>query len=466
MSTRRRYTPAPVIDPEQVQRLAAIIEVLAGLKTVAEAARSLGLSRNHFQTVLHRGIEGLVGSLQTRPAGRRAKPKAQAALEQEITKLKRTNAKLQKRVASTDRLLEVASGLLHGRIRPRQTRTAKAGTHDEGADSDPEPQRMLAGIDEMRALGVNAPLAAAVAGVHPATVRRWRARVREVRPCAGRPTTRVKAEAAAQARDLVRALQGQVGAESLSHSVAGLSRRQAAWVKANVLTEMEQERKAALTRVTVTTPGVVRGMDGVHYHGADRPYWALVSADGAVPYRTSVAVGRRYDTALVAKALERDIERNGAPIVYRIDRAAAHDAPAARAVLEAHQVLVLHGPPHCPRYYGQLERQNREHRAWEHTLRLLPEDGIEPCLLEMLKVVNALWRRRTLAWRTATEVWDKRPRLAIDREALREEVEERAARIRRELTIRGKPADLAERLAIERTLELRGYLRREIGGWC
>lgn len=26
-------------------------------------------------------------------------------------------------------------------------------------------------------------------------------------------------------------------------------------------------------------------------------------------------------------------------------------------------VLVLHGPPHHPRFYGQLERQNREHRA-------------------------------------------------------------------------------------------------------
>jgi len=30
---------------------------------------------------------------------------------------------------------------------------------------------------------------------------------------------------------------------------------------------------------------------------------------------------------------------------------------------------------------------------------------------------------------------------------------------------RGKPADLAEHLAIEQTLETRGYLRQQIGGW-
>jgi hypothetical protein len=48
----------------------------------------------------------------------------------------------------------------------------------------------------------------------------------------------------------------------------------------------------------------------------------------------------------------------------------------------------------------------------------------------------------------------------------REEVEDRALRIARTLKRRGQPADLAERLAIERTLEHRGYLRRQLGGWC
>ena len=93
----------------------------------------------------------------------------------------------------------------------------------------------------------------------------------------------------------------------------------------------------------------------------------------------------------------------------------------------------------------------------------MPLEEIEPRLQEILEAVNKLWRRRTLGWRTAYEAWSARRRLEIDRRALREEVSERAARIGRH---RGKPADLAERLAIEQALETRGYLRQQPGGWC
>src|SRR5262249_20196448 len=54
----------------------------------------------------------------------------------------------------------------------------------------------------------------------------------------------------------------------------------------------------------------------------------------------------------------------GAPLVCRLDRARQHHTAAVLAALRRHGVLILHGPPHCPRYYGPLERQNREHRQW------------------------------------------------------------------------------------------------------
>jgi hypothetical protein len=275
----------------------------------------------------------------------------------------------------------------------------------------------------------------------------------------------VPPQAAAHVQHIVRRLHGQVGAESLRRS-AGISRRQAARLKAETLTRMERERKAALTHVIVTAPGLLRGMDAMYFHCAEGLLYALFCADGAVPYRTSVTTGDRYDAELVAATLRADIEKHGAPLVYRFDRAAVHDAPAARAVLDEHQVLVLHGPPYYPRFYGQHERQNREHRAWADTLRRLSREDVDGCLAQMLEGVNELWKRRTLGWNTAAQVWSQRPRLVIDRRALREEVMERTARIARALECRGKPADLAERLAIERTLELRGYLRKEPGGWC
>lgn len=97
---------------------------------------------------------------------------------------------------------------------------------------------------------------------------------------------------------------------------------------------------------------------------------------------------------------------------------------------------------------------------------MLQQDEIEDCLAEMLKGVNEVWRRRTLGWRTAAEVWSTRPSLTIDRQALREEVNERTARLAPAILNRGKPKDLAERLAIEQTLMQHGWLHLQHGGWC
>lgn len=470
----KSYTPAPKVAPQLEERLDVILEVLAGKTTVSEAARRLGLSRNHLQTLLHRGLTGLAQGVSPKPGGRPAKPKALMELEAQLERLRRENAQLKERVGTTDRLLEAASGLLHGRIRPtgRATRPKKAkGAAGEKKPDEPdaERRRILDGVEEMRRLGLRAALAARVAGVHQATLRRWKVRERRGEALVRRAKAKssaLSAQVAEQTAELVRSLHGLVGAESLRRSVPGISRRQAAWVKAHTLTVMERERKAALTRISVTAPDVMRGLDGMYLHGADGALHALFTADAAVPYRTHVTTARHYDAQLVKQALSSDIKLNGAPLVYRLDRASAHDAPVVRELLAAHQVLVLHGPPRCPRFYGQHERQNREHRAWEDEIALLPLEAIEPRLRQVLEAVNKLWRRRTLNWKTAYEAWSARPRLTTDRRALREEVSERAARIARQLQHRGKPADLAERLAIEQALELRGYLRREIGGWC
>jgi hypothetical protein len=334
-------------------------------------------------------------------------------------------------------------------------------------DDDPETHRraLLAGVEAMRALHLSAALCARVAGCGAATLRRWRVRrARGLPLVARRPRPALAAPVRRAAERRVRQLHGLIGAAALSRAVAGLSRRAAAAIKADTLTALERERKGRLTRVRVTVPGVMRGLDAMQLARGGPLRYALIAADAAVPYRTSVTSGRCYDAALVARALERDLNANGAPLVYRLDRATCHDAPAPRALLAAHRVLVLHGPPRHARYYGQLERQNREHRAW---LRLDPDPApAEACLRQMLHRVNCLWPRRSLGWRTAEQSWRARPPLTVDRQSLYEEVIERAARNARTLELRGQPADFAERLAIEQTLMHRGYLQRKIGGWC
>ena len=101
------YRPSPRVTPETLPRLTAIVEVLAGLKTVSAAARSLSLSRNHFQTILHRGLAALIEAIEVKSGGRPAKPGTVTALEQELRRLKRENAKLKRQTDSTGRLLQV-----------------------------------------------------------------------------------------------------------------------------------------------------------------------------------------------------------------------------------------------------------------------------------------------------------------------------------------------------------------------
>ena len=235
-------------------------------------------------------------------------------------------------------------------------------------------------------------------------------------------------------------------------------------MKRVTLTEMELDRVAAAERVHVTTPGILRGFDAMQAATPAGPRYVLLAGDAAVPFRTSALPVQHYDEGAVVAALERDFALHGPPLVLRADRWRAHEAPRVRALLRSNGVLLLHGPPHHPGYYGQLERQNREHRAW------LPPgvaaEHLEETCRSMLHALNCEWPRRSLGWQTAQAAWAKRAAIDVDRDALRDEVEDRAARIRRQAEGRAAVAAMAERLAIESALMQRGLLRCERGGWC
>jgi transposase-like protein len=127
----KSYKPMPPVPEPLKERYRVVAEVLSGAITVSEGARRLGLSRNRFQSVMHRGLEALIESLHGEP-GRPAMPESERRLREEVRRLERENERLRKRAATTERVLGLARGLLRGRME-RGTRNPKrrADAEDE-----------------------------------------------------------------------------------------------------------------------------------------------------------------------------------------------------------------------------------------------------------------------------------------------------------------------------------------------
>lgn len=457
---KKTYTPAPTVPIDVEPRYRAVLEVMSGTTTVAEAARSLGMSRNHFQTLMHRSLEAMIQGLTPAPPGRPPKPEREVELEAERDKLLRKTEQLEQRLDMTTKLMGLASELMKGSAPRTRTKKKSAAVTTTSPDDDSEepPTSLRALVRQLETLELPRAVIARTIALPESTLRRW-----SKAPVAKPVVRAVPPPAAvleAAVRD-VRELRGLVGADSLSHKYPELSRRQAALVKQATLTAMERERRAACSRVAVVAPGVVRGFDAMERGHNITPRYVLVAADGCVPFRTSVSAVHRYDDDAVARFLDNDFTQYGAPLVLRLDRAKAHTAPKTVAVLAAHGVLVMQGPPRYPRFYGQLERQNREHEAWVHT----DNDDVEPfdARVERMKTaLNVLWRRRALDWKTPADVWKTKPTIDVDRAELRARVDDYARKLHAVAPRGTMTEDLARRLAVEHALTNLGYLRVEI----
>jgi hypothetical protein len=117
MATRTtRYTRRPTVPATELARTRVLLSVLQGQRTLTAAARELRLSRVQVQTLLHRGLTGFLEALARKPAGRPRRPATEAALRGDNARLRREAARWQRRARTTERVLEVASGLLTGRV--------------------------------------------------------------------------------------------------------------------------------------------------------------------------------------------------------------------------------------------------------------------------------------------------------------------------------------------------------------
>src|SRR5205085_7358055 len=107
------YTPAPELptDPTLRRRFEVVMAALTQQTTVTAAAASLAMSRNHFQTILHRVLHAIIEEITPKPAGRPAKPAREAELEAENARLRAELASINERSAMIDRLMGVVGGI-------------------------------------------------------------------------------------------------------------------------------------------------------------------------------------------------------------------------------------------------------------------------------------------------------------------------------------------------------------------
>jgi hypothetical protein len=106
---------------EAKQRAAAILEVLAGVRTPAQAATALGLSLPGYYQWEHRALRGLLEACQPRPRGR------VRSVDSELATLRREQQRLQREVARQQALVRLAQRTL-GLPPPAAPKAAQAGT--------------------------------------------------------------------------------------------------------------------------------------------------------------------------------------------------------------------------------------------------------------------------------------------------------------------------------------------------
>ena len=113
--SKKSYTGLPEVPPELHTRYETVMAVVAGSLTVSDGAKRLGLSRNRFQSLVHRAMASMIEELGPKAGGRPPLPARERQLELEAGKLRLQNERLLRKVETTERILGVASGFLHAR---------------------------------------------------------------------------------------------------------------------------------------------------------------------------------------------------------------------------------------------------------------------------------------------------------------------------------------------------------------
>lgn len=104
--TMAKSIPALVVAPEARRVAAAILEVLAGVRTTGDAASALSVSLPRYYTLEARAVEGLIRACEPKKPGKTRSPvKEIDALKKEVARLERECARQQSLARAAQRTL-------------------------------------------------------------------------------------------------------------------------------------------------------------------------------------------------------------------------------------------------------------------------------------------------------------------------------------------------------------------------
>jgi hypothetical protein len=144
---RRQLTSPPAegagVTAEAKRTAAVILEVLAGVRTPANAASALGIRPPRYYLWEQRAIQGLIGACQPRPRGRTVSTDRRLAqLERELAFSRRELARHQALARTTQRALGLAPATA-----PAPAPRSKA----QGVSSGTKPRRRKPSVRALRA---------------------------------------------------------------------------------------------------------------------------------------------------------------------------------------------------------------------------------------------------------------------------------------------------------------------------
>jgi hypothetical protein len=98
------------VSAEARRQAAAILEVLAGVRTPTEVAGQLAISLTRYYIIESRALQGLIAACEPRPRGKVRTPASElAALRRECEQLRRQAARQQALLRVTERTMGLAS---------------------------------------------------------------------------------------------------------------------------------------------------------------------------------------------------------------------------------------------------------------------------------------------------------------------------------------------------------------------